>query len=207
MVSYYCLREAGEMSAKTLIILGSPRRKGNSAALAAQVARGIEDRGGETETVYLNGLAIGPCQACGRCREADATGCILKDDMQPLYGKLIEADSVVLASPVYFFNVSAQLKTFIDRCYAVGTDSYNVLAGKRFSLVLTYADSDPFTSGAVNAIRSFQDLCRYVGAEIDGQVYGQADGLGEIVRNKRLMDQAYALGQKVAAKGRRDYPH
>jgi multimeric flavodoxin WrbA len=117
-----------------------------------------------------------------------------------LHAKLKAADSVVLASPVYWFNLSAQIKIFIDRLYAVGVGQRNIFQGKNFALVLTYADADPFTSGAVNALRSFQDMCRYLDANIEGMVYGSAWGAGEIKGKKDVMEQALALGKQLASK-------
>ncbi|MCG8564386.1 MAG: flavodoxin family protein [Desulfobacterales bacterium] len=187
------------MKSKVLIVLGSPRKKGNTATLAAQVAQAATENGAEVETVYLNGLKIKPCQGCGKCQREPSKGCILKDDMGPLYGKLQEADSVVVASPIYFFNLSAQTKIFIDRLYAVGTPRTNILKGKHFSILLSYADPDPFASGAVNALRSFQDTCSYVGAHIEGMIYGRANDAGEIKNNTDVMEQASALGKRLAA--------
>jgi hypothetical protein len=86
----------------------------------------------------------------------------------------------------------------MDRWYALGSDEGYELAGKRFGIVLTYADADPFVSGAVNALRTFQDALRFVGAEIVGMVYGSAWKAGEILRDRRAMKEAYELGKKLA---------
>jgi len=187
------------MRHKMLILLGSPRKNGNSAALAEKVGEGARAAGATVDTVYLNGLSIKPCQGCEKCQRDDATGCSVNDDMTPLYAKLREADSVVVASPVYWFNVSAQTKIFIDRLYAVGVGQKNIFKGKNFAFLMTYADPDPFVSGAVNALRSFQDICRHLEATVAGMVYGSAGGPGEIKGNADLMDQAYMLGRRLAA--------
>jgi multimeric flavodoxin WrbA len=118
--------------------------------------------------------------------------------MNQLYPKLEEADSVVIASPIYWFNISAQTKIFIDRLYAVGVGQNNIFSGKKFAFILSFADPDPFVSGAVNALRSFQDICRYVGATIEGMVYGSADSAGEIKGNQDVMEKAYLLGNHLA---------
>ena len=70
--------------------------------------------------------------------------------------------------------------------------------GKRFGIVLTYADEDPFSSGAVNALRTFQDALGFVGAEIVGMIYGSASEAGEIKKNRNLMKRAYQLGKDLA---------
>jgi multimeric flavodoxin WrbA len=120
--------------------------------------------------------------------------------MQALYPKLRAADALVIASPVYWFTVSAQTKLFMDRWYALEGPGGNALTGKRVGIVLTYGDSDPFNSGAVNALRTFQDAFRYIGAEIVGAVYGSASKAGEIAENQALMDRAYRLGEKLVSK-------
>ena len=88
----------------------------------------------------------------------------------------------------------------MDRWYGLGDDEGYALAGKRFGIVLAYADKDPFVSGAVNALRMFQDAFRFVEAEIVGMVYGSAWKAGEIRKNEALMEEAYALGKKIASK-------
>ena len=74
----------------------------------------------------------------------------------------------------------------------------NIFKGKNFAIILTYADPDPFVSGAVNALRSFQDICRYLGANIEGMVYGSAYGAGEIKENQDVMEKALLLGKHLA---------
>jgi multimeric flavodoxin WrbA len=186
------------LNSKILIVLGSPRKKGNSATLAAKVAEGAIADGAEVESVYLNGLNIKPCQGCEKCQQESFIGCAIEDEMNQLYSKLQEADSVVVASPIYWFNISAQTKIFIDRLYAVGVRQKNIFKGKNFAIILTFADPDPFVSGAVNALRSFQDICRYLGANIEGMVYGSASGAGEIKEKQDVMEKAVLLGQHLA---------
>ena len=184
---------------KVMIVMGSPRKKGNSAILAKQVAAGAKAGGAVVETFYLHDMKIKPCTACDVCRKKKDIDCVLDDDMQKLYPKLRSADAIVIASPIYWFTVSAQTKLFMDRWYALGGDEGYELAGKRFGIVLTYADADPFRSGAVNALRTFQDAFNFIGAKIVGMVYGSAWKAGEIRRNEALMAEAYELGKKLAS--------
>ncbi len=187
------------MAAKVLILNGSPRKKGNSASLAAEVAKGAKAGGAEVESFFLHGMEIQPCTACDSCRKKSAKGCIIEDDMQALYPRLRAADGIVVASPIYWFTFSAQTKLCMDRWYALGGGDGYGLAGKKFGLVLAYGDADPFLSGAVNAMRTFQDACRYLEADIVGMVYGSASKAGEIRRNQPLMGDARELGRKIAA--------
>jgi len=149
-----------------VVVLGSPRRNGNSATLARQLIAGAEALGAHVESHYLHGMDIEACTACDVCRESTDKDCIIDDDMKDLYPKLRAADALVIAGPIYWFTVSAQTKLFMDRCYALGGPEGNALRGKQIGIILTYADPDPFVSGAVNALRAFQDGFRYLDAPI-----------------------------------------
>ena len=186
-------------SKKVLVFLGSPRKNGNSALLAKRVMDGAKAAGASVESFYHHGMNIKPCTACDACRTKDQKDCVLKDDMAPLYSKLRKADAIVMATPVYWFTVSAQTKLFMDRWYAMGGDAGYPFKGRRFGIVLTYADEDPFSSGAVNALRMFQDALGYVGAEIVGMIYGSASKAGDIKKNKALLREAFQLGKDLVA--------
>lgn len=186
------------MSAKKiLVVLGSPRKKGNSALLAEKVAAGAKAAGAEVETFFLQKMTIAPCTACDGCRKKKATGCVVQDDMQQLYPKILAADALVIASPVYWFSVSAQTKAFIDRWYALNKNP-GTLAGKNLGVVLSFAGEDVFTSGAVNALRMFQDMCAYLGVRIESMIYGQAWKAGEISANTAVLAEAFQLGRRLA---------
>ncbi|MCQ4573653.1 MAG: flavodoxin family protein [Candidatus Brocadiales bacterium] len=102
---------------KLLAIAGSPRRGGNSELLLDEVIRAAGDAGLKTEKLVVSELGISPCMSYGNCWE---TGdCVIEDKMQEVYRKLLDADYVVVASPLYFLGVSAQLKALIDRCQAL----------------------------------------------------------------------------------------
>ncbi|MFQ9491457.1 MAG: flavodoxin family protein [Bilophila wadsworthia] len=97
---------------------------------------------------------------------------------------------------IYYFNMSGQLKTFIDRCIAVDVGGgKRGLRGKKLAVTMAYEGEDPFDSGCINAIRCFQDICRYTGMELKGQAYGTALEPGAILANKKLLDEARELGR------------
>jgi multimeric flavodoxin WrbA len=183
---------------KVLVLLGSPRKKGNSTTLAQKIVEGAESAGATVEQIYLHGQNIAPCHACYGCTKPDSKSCVIDDDMQPIYHKLLDADAWVFASPVYWFSMSAQTKLCLDRCFALFNIKKEAFAGKNIAIAMSYADPDPFISGCVNALRTFQDAFAYVGAKIVGMVYGSADKPGEIKSNQALMQEAEALGQKLA---------
>jgi multimeric flavodoxin WrbA len=189
---------AGMAADKVVITLGSPREKGNSSLLAMRAADGVRDAGGEPVIFGLHGMAIRPCRACDACQRNKDFRCLQVDDMAAVYAALRAADGLLIASPVYWFTLSAQTKLFMDRLYAFVGPSGHGLAGKRMGLALTYGDADPFSSGAVNALRTFQDAARYVGAPVAGMVYGTAGAAGEIAGNAALMQEAFELGRALA---------
>lgn len=184
---------------KVLILLGSPRAKGNTAALAAEVAKAAEAAGASVETVFLHGLDIRPCTGCGACQKKNARGCVIADDMRALYPKLEAADALVFATPVYWFNMSAQTKLLMDRCYALITPSGHAFAGKKIGIVMTYGGADVFSSGGVNALRSFQDAFRFIGAQIVGTAYGMAWRPADVRKNRALRAEAAELGKALAS--------
>ena len=100
-----------------LALNGSPRKGGNTEVLLAAVIKGMEQAGGQAEVIRLCDLTIQPCIGCGGC---DETGrCVLEDDMMQLYDKIIAAKRVIVASPIYFYGITAQAKAFVDRTQAL----------------------------------------------------------------------------------------
>ncbi len=187
------------MAKKVLVLLGSPRKKGNSAILAEQISKGARSAKAKVETIYLHGKNIAPCKSCMSCQKKNSKGCSIRDDMQEIYGKLIEADAWVIASPVYWFTMSAQTKLFMDRCFALPAYHSDPFRGKRIAIAMTYGDEDPFTSGCVNALRTFQDAYGYTESPIIGMVYGSAMDAGRIRTNEKVMQEAVELGKKLVS--------
>jgi multimeric flavodoxin WrbA len=185
------------MTKQILILKGSPRERGNSATLAERAAEGARDAGAQVESIYLHGLDIRPCDACDLCLEP-GSGCVIEDDMQPLYPKLAEADAILLASPIYWFTFSAQLKVCIDRWYAFQSSKWGDLRGKPFGIILTYGDTDLYTSGGINAIHTYETMARFLEGRIIGIVHGSVNEAGEVEKHPELLEQAYKLGEKLA---------
>jgi multimeric flavodoxin WrbA len=181
-------------AAQVLVLLGSPRKKGSSATVAAEVAKGAAAAGAAVETVHLHSLSIAACNACGACMK-NGGRCVVEDDMQTLYPKVRAADALVLASPIYWFTLSAQTKLFMDRCYALIAD--DALRGKRIGVVLTYGASDVFSSGGVNALRTLQDAYTFAGAKIIGMVYGTGGEPADMATNAALLEEAQQLGRDL----------
>jgi multimeric flavodoxin WrbA len=133
---------------KALVLLGSPRRGGNSAAIAGWVADRVAALGWEVETIYLNGKSYSGCQGCYACKRLSPV-CVVKDDLAEVLAKAAAADALVLATPVYFGDVSAQMKGFIDRTFSWLVPDYpftenksRLAPGKKLLFVLTQAHTD-----------------------------------------------------------------
>lgn len=188
---------------KVVIAMGSPRKEGNSTILAHRAAEGAIAAGAEVESFNLHEMDIKPCDACEACHQKKSKGCIVQDDMQILYPKLRQADTWIIASPIYWFTFNAQTKLFMDRWYGLFSGKPDdepegiPFRDKRIGIILTYGDSDSVNSGAINAIRTFQDAFRYVGIRKLRFIYGSALNTGEIRSNQQLMDSAYRMGEEL----------
>lgn len=178
---------------KILIISASPAKDGNTDLLAGEFKRGAEEAGHKVEQVFLRQKNIGYCRACNYCKRPETSGiCAFKDDMAELMEQFRAADVIVLATPVYYYNVNAQMKTFIDRTYA---DFMN-LKNKEFYFILACADpSAESIDAAVNALRGFT-VCLDNAME-KGIIYGVNAGAHGSVRDAKAMYEAYEMGKGV----------
>ncbi|MHB1357522.1 MAG: flavodoxin family protein [Anaerolineae bacterium] len=174
---------------------GSPRPRGNTTALVGEILRGAVSAGATTEEIMLNKLVIRPCQACETCKKS--LHCRLNDDMQPLYEKLLASDAVVFGTPIYFWSMSAQMKAFVDRLYALDLDPIRPrLVNKRLALACAYADSTVETaSGAVFAFRS---AAEYFKMRFYEPLLVTAGEPGDAAHNPLAMQSAFTLGVNIA---------
>lgn len=130
---------------KILTLLGSARKKGNTATLLGWVEEELRSQGHEVTNIYLHGKNLNGCMGCAKCKEVpDDVGCVQKDDVPEILGRMVAADLVVFASPLYFWGVSAQLKAIIDRTYSLYTRFHepghaSLLEGRRQALLVTGA--------------------------------------------------------------------
>jgi multimeric flavodoxin WrbA len=184
------------MSKSIVILKGSPRERGNSSVLADQSAAGAKDAGAQVESFFLHNMSIRPCDGCDECRATGA--CVVGDDMQKLYPKLLAAHAILLASPIYWFTFTAQLKTCIDRWYSLWNYKNDVFKTKAFGVILTYGDTDLYTSGGINAIHTLETMFRFVQVNEVHWVYGSLSDIGDAQKNPELMDKAYRMGKKLA---------
>lgn len=124
-------------SKKILVISSSPRRKGNSDAMCDEFVKGALDAGHSAEKIFLGDLKIGYCRGCETCSSLHKP-CPQKDDAAKVISAMVSSDAIVLATPAYFYTMSAQLKTLIDRCCG----DYEKMSGKDFYFIITAVDSE-----------------------------------------------------------------
>jgi multimeric flavodoxin WrbA len=107
---------------KVIAFNGSPRREGNTEILLAETTRGVKENGSDVTTYNLDSLDLRACLNCGKCDDAGL--CVVKDDMQTIHREIRSADRIIVASPIFFFSISAQTKIMIDRCQAFWAEKY-----------------------------------------------------------------------------------
>ena len=174
-----------------LIISSSPRRHGNSDLLCDRFAKGAEESGNNVEKIFLKDKNISYCTGCGVCNTTHR--CVIKDDMAEILDKMVNADVIVLATPVYFYSMAAQMKTLIDRT----VPWYTGISNKDFYFIMTAADPDKTSlERTLEGFRGFTEDC-LDGAREAGIIYGTgAWQIGEI-KNTDAYEQAYQMGKGV----------
>jgi multimeric flavodoxin WrbA len=188
------------MNPKKIVVLrGSPRKNGNSNILADELTSGAQSIGAEVHNFFLQEMHIEGCSGCDACQVNGDEHCIIDDDMQKIYPIIKSADAIVFASAIYWFTFTAQLKAAIDRLYGFESPRGSALMKKPVGILLTYGDSDPVNSGVINAIHTFQDICRYLKSPIMGIVHGTAMNIGEIRKEEALLKKAFGLGVHLAS--------
>ena len=188
---------------KVLGIAGSPRRGGNTDLLLAEVMRGAASRGAEVKTIILNDLKITPCQHCDACLEAGR--CQVEDDMQMVYRELEAADRIVLASPIQFMGVTAQMKAMIDRCQALWARKYVLklppLGNRRDRKGLFISVGGRKIANLFEpALATVKALFRILDITYAGELlFPGIDEKGAIAKHPDALRQAFLAGQKLVA--------
>ena len=180
------------MSKKVLVISSSPRKNGNSDLLCGQFMLGAQEAGNNVEKIFLKDKKINYCIGCGACYNENME-CPQKDDMAEVLDKMIAADVLVMATPVYFYTMCGQMKTLIDRTCS----RYTEIKNKEFYFILTAAvNSQKSLQRTVEEFRGYL-ACLNNSKEI-GIIYGTgAWQIGEI-KKSGAMDQAYEMGKNIS---------
>jgi multimeric flavodoxin WrbA len=187
---------------KVLGIFGSPRRGGNTDILLEEALKGVEKERGEVERLHLTDFTITPCKECHGC---DETGqCVIRDDMQKIYPKLLEADVIILASPIFFYGITAWAKALVDRCQAFWARKYLLKEpslgneGKKrkgFLISVAATKGQKVFDGAILTSKYFFDV---LNAEYVGElVFRGIDAKGDILKYPEAIRQAFEAGRRL----------
>ena len=179
------------MSKNVLIISSSPRKGGNSETLAASFAKGAEEAGHKVETVYLREKKYGFCKGCLACLKVGH--CVIDDDAVEVAARMHDADVLVFATPVYYYSVSGQLKTMLDRANPLFDSDY--VFTKAYLLATAAEDGEETVEGTVKAVQGWVDC--FERCELAGTVFaGGVNGVGDIAGHPAL-EEAYQMGKEI----------
>jgi len=179
------------MSKKVLVLSGSPRKGGNSDTLCDQFMLGAEEAGNQTEKIFFRDKEINYCVACDTCQK-NGGNCDHDDDLAEVLDKMIAADVIVMATPVYFYTMDVQMKTLIDRTYS----RYSEIRNKDFYFIATAAVRNKHAlERTIEGFRGFTSVLS--GAKEKGVIYGTgAWNIGDI-KGSSAMSEAYEMGKSV----------
>ena len=179
------------MNKRVLIISSSPRRGGNSETLAAAFARGAQEAGNQVETVYLREKQYGFCKGCFACLKLGH--CVIRDDAVEIAARMHDADVLVFVTPVYYYSVSGQLKTMLDRANPLYDTDY---AFTKAYLLATAAEDEPETvEGTVKAVQGWVDC--FPRCELADTIFaGGVNEVGDIDEHPAL-EEAYQVGKGI----------
>ena len=187
---------------KVLVLQGSPRRGGNTDVVVNEMASGLREAGTKVSKIYLARLAFSGCTECFACQKrADRPNCSLNDDMQMVYKRMLAADTLIFATPVFCWGPTAQLKAVLDRCYAFckfqEDGSYNsLLRGKRCALVATAGGTKE--DGADLVVDSYRRFAKFMDMRSAGElVCALLTSPEETANNVRLMARARRFAEKL----------
>ena len=179
------------MSKKVIVLSASPRKGGNSDLLCDQFIAGAKAVGHDVQKVFVSDENIKYCNGCGVCYNGSKP-CPQKDDMASILESMIRADVIVMATPVYFYTMNAQMKTLIDRTCA----RYTELSNKSFYFILTAADGNIHAMNrTVEGFRGFTSCLE--GADEKGIVYGVGAWKVGDVKGHEAMNDAFKMGKNV----------
>lgn len=179
------------MNKKVLIISTSPRKNGNSEALADAFLNGVKDGGNTTEKICLYDKTIGFCKGCLACQKTGR--CVIHDDADTIVQKMLTADVLVFATPIYYYEMSGQMKTMLDRANPLYPADY---AFRDVYFLSTAADDEE--SASVRAVNGFEGWIEcFPKARLAGTIFaGGVNGVGEIDGHSAL-EKAYEMGRAV----------
>ncbi len=179
-------------------ISGSPRQNGNTEIVIARVLEGM----GETadKIIRINDLSIRGCQACKSCRQEGAAGCVIDDDMQTLYPKIIAADVVIIGSPIYYGYLSGQTKCFLDRWYAFRDSKKELRFPEGKKCIFVIVQGAPGRERYEDVISDVRHIFLKYGMDVSIIVADGVEDKGAVLNNDEILQEACFIGREVRRK-------
>lgn len=182
------------MGKKIVILNGSPRRKGNTSALVKAFAEGAESAGNPVTEFFLDGMNIHGCKGCFGGHSGKECPCVQKDDMDKIYPAVKGCDVVVLATPLYYWNMSGQLRTAVDRLFALEEGGENLLRGNgRSCVLLMAAEGHDFE----DVMLYYEHLAKHLRWKNLGAVLAGGNEKAGDIEGKPELQRALALGKSI----------
>lgn len=187
---------------RILAIYGSPRRKGNTSLLLKKAVQGASEAGADVEEVVLRDLKMGPCLEIYGCKETGR--CVIQDDFQKVYEQIVSCHGLMLASPIFFYAVSAQTKILMDRCQSLWAKKYWLEKtpigkgkAKRKGLFISAGATKgkKLFDGVLLSIRYFFDAI-----DVDlwrSLLYRGLDLEGDVLKYPQYLEEAYRAGREL----------
>ena len=182
------------MSKKIVILNGSPRRKGNTSTLVREFTKGAESAGNMVTEFFLDSMDIHGCKGCFGGHSGKACPCVQKDDMAQIYPAVKDCDVIVLATPLYYWNMSGQIRTAVDRLFALEEGDGNLLRGHGRSCALLMAAEG---NGFEDVVLYFDHLMEHLQWKNLGHVLAGGNGDVGDIEGKAELQQAYELGLSI----------
>ena len=190
------------MTKKILILNGSPKKNGNTAILVDWFIQGAKAKGAKTEVVRTDFLKykVNGCISCRRCQVSDIYECVIKDDAQPVLAKMNDVDVIVMATPLYFYGASAQLKLVMDRMFSLfkwdnNNDTMTTNLKNKTLVLIGSAYED---IGLKDLETPFKITAKYAGMKFASLLVPNAGESGEVVKIKGIKAKTIAFGKKIA---------
>jgi len=180
---------------KMVAFMGSPRKNGNTATLVTEVIRGAQDAGAETTIFNLYDMIIKPCQGCFVCRKTG--NCFMQDDFQDMFKHIIDADVVVFGSPVYMWQITAQMKLLWDRLCGLFDENYKLRYVAK-SLIMVYSQGNPNAQAFQTSFQTNEAMLKMLGLNVVDTILLAGGGEpNTAANNKELLLKAYETGKAV----------
>lgn len=182
------------MSKKIVVLNGSPRKNGNTSALVREFSKGAESTGNTVTVFFLGDMDIHECKGCFGGHSSRECPCVQKDDMDKIYPVVRKSDIVVLATPLYYWNMSGQLRTAVDRLFALEEGDGNLLRGNgRASALLMAAEGNGFE----DVVLYYDHLMEHLRWKNLGHVLAGGNGDVGDIEGKPELKEAYELGRAI----------